>query len=640
MDITPVYELRTRLRTAAIAGTNLLSEDFRLKRAVEAMQPLAAASPVFAKIIQLSEKLLSPEEPDKEGTLLDTITLVDALLCTQGAVAVRGELEPVQTDSCGSAVTNAPYSAVKTLIDALTTSGSGHYGYVQEMHEKQPEVFNDYRIKTAMVQALGASYAELADDVAGWLKQEGESIIPLLEAGFDPKGRKEMVRRVQVLDAVAGGRANAFYLAQLPEAEKEVQQSLIYALRHCPENVELLFNMTKTEKGNAKKTVYYALACLEDERVSEFFRNLMEKKPEEVLTYIESSETAWASDIVAEGLKEQLLPWAEHRILTDNKSLSKEQAYMLGLYLKALPFKSGAGIRECYRLAAAIGSRLDKPLEGEKTVWMPGGFAVAGTVIRLPFQRGIPVRLREAMLIHPDKELFKLAYELYEQGKGSEAEAEYFSAAMKAKLLSEENCCGWIREQLYERTLTGKKRKAAAVTCLEEGIRGLHWDDQRKVYVLDTGLKSTVDGQYCSYVQPLKQKVQGEFSDLLMEFGGRTVDDVLSRCFCPEDKEYNDRLLDYFYKRALTNSENRYYCTILRLNGGMKCENLAVHYFKSRSKVRMWEFMSYITQMPGDGAAKETEARRVIEMVKSGKLKGEDMNYDRLEQYIQELKFV
>ena len=35
MDIAPVYELKARLRAAAIAGTNLLSEDFRLKKAAE-----------------------------------------------------------------------------------------------------------------------------------------------------------------------------------------------------------------------------------------------------------------------------------------------------------------------------------------------------------------------------------------------------------------------------------------------------------------------------------------------------------------------------------------------------------------------------------------------------------------------------
>ena len=47
MDTTPIYELRERLRAAAIAGTNLLSEDFRLRRVFEAFKTLAKASPVF-----------------------------------------------------------------------------------------------------------------------------------------------------------------------------------------------------------------------------------------------------------------------------------------------------------------------------------------------------------------------------------------------------------------------------------------------------------------------------------------------------------------------------------------------------------------------------------------------------------------
>ena len=61
MDMNPIYELRGRLRAAAIAGTGLLSEDFRLKRAAEAMKPLEASSPVFAKIGQLMNALLSPD---------------------------------------------------------------------------------------------------------------------------------------------------------------------------------------------------------------------------------------------------------------------------------------------------------------------------------------------------------------------------------------------------------------------------------------------------------------------------------------------------------------------------------------------------------------------------------------------------
>ena len=98
MDITPIYELRDRLRTAMIAGTNLLVEDFRLKRAVEAMAPLEKAAPVFAKVGELCRSLIATGgggTDGKEGILLDAITLVDAVCCTQGAVGVAGEMVPV-----------------------------------------------------------------------------------------------------------------------------------------------------------------------------------------------------------------------------------------------------------------------------------------------------------------------------------------------------------------------------------------------------------------------------------------------------------------------------------------------------------------------------------------------------------------
>ena len=47
MDLKALYELHSRLETAAVAGVNLLGEDFRLRRAIEAVEPLAKASPVI-----------------------------------------------------------------------------------------------------------------------------------------------------------------------------------------------------------------------------------------------------------------------------------------------------------------------------------------------------------------------------------------------------------------------------------------------------------------------------------------------------------------------------------------------------------------------------------------------------------------
>ena len=41
MNLQPLFDVKTRLEQAAIAGTGLLAEDFRLQRAAEALKPLA-----------------------------------------------------------------------------------------------------------------------------------------------------------------------------------------------------------------------------------------------------------------------------------------------------------------------------------------------------------------------------------------------------------------------------------------------------------------------------------------------------------------------------------------------------------------------------------------------------------------------
>ena len=71
MDISPVYELRERLKVGAVAGSALAASDFRLKRAVEAMEPLMAVSPVLAKLGKLSRLVVQEDCPDRAGALLE-----------------------------------------------------------------------------------------------------------------------------------------------------------------------------------------------------------------------------------------------------------------------------------------------------------------------------------------------------------------------------------------------------------------------------------------------------------------------------------------------------------------------------------------------------------------------------------------
>ena len=353
MNLAPIYELRSRLRASMIAGAGLLSEDFRLKRAVEEIKPLEALNPVFAKIGQLTNALVAEGDDNKEGILMDTITLVDALLCTQGLMTVTDEVEQIEVSDCGSVVTNAPYSVVKGLVEALTTSGNGHYQFVADTHEEQPQLFADYRVKSAMVEALGAGYAELADMVARWLKAEGEEILPLLQKGFDPKGKKEMLRRLQVIQAIAGGKANEFYKKMLPEAEKDIRTELILALRHNQDNVEFLQELIKTEKGKAKKMAYYALAEMEDARAEKVFRDMYAKKPIDTMIYLRMTTSKWACKLVGESLIDKLAICKEPDYGNGESVFNSgtDGTEHLRMIIEALIGKNGPEICKAYRMA-------------------------------------------------------------------------------------------------------------------------------------------------------------------------------------------------------------------------------------------------------------------------------------------------
>ena len=549
MDITPIYDLRDRLRTAMIAGTNLLAEDFRLKRAVEALAPLEKAAPVFAKVGELSRSLVAPGDggtDGKEGILLDAITLVDAVCCTQGAVSVAGELTPIFVEDADSAMengsaagdtsavrpgmvmSNVPYSTLNPLQEALTTSGSGHYSFVQECHRNNPALFKDYRVRAAMVQALGASYGELADDVCDWLLEDGADVAPLLMRGFEPKGKKEMVRRVQIIDKWMGAAANDFYVKQLDEATGEIRQNLILALRHSPENIELLDSMRKTEKGNAKKAVYHALACNDDEKVQEIFEEMYRKKPLDVMYFLRISQAPWAARLAARGVEEQLLATLEDKGKKETdakeKTGSKEKKSK-----KALEEEEKALETKCI---AAMNYAL----------FRKNGPEVCNVILDLakhtgkfgsPLHGGILWTVCSSMICRPEEDLLALAAALYEGQEGEGGRKQYFPAAFLAKVIAGDGMdwLDWFEAQLFG------NNPALPFHFLSEALRYFTFDETTRKYSLQTSIFGEVDERNHVYTLPIRLEVKGRFLELLLRCNDSEVDGKLADLFDPADKE-------------------------------------------------------------------------------------------------------
>ena len=609
MDLTPLYELRERLRAGAIAGAALAADDFRLARALEGLTPLEKASPVFAKLGQLARSVLAPDCQDRAGALLDAITLCDAVLTTQGAVAVPGELEGLPPRAGGTALTNAPYSVVAPLVEALTTSGSGHYSTVVDTHETHPELFSDYRVRDALVKALGAKYAELADTAGQWLCQEDKSILPLLTQGFDPAGKKEMARRVQVIDTIAGGSLNDWYISQLEGAKKQVRVMLIYALRHCPENLELLLKLAKTEKYDNKDAARWALARIQNPGALPFWREMMEADLIENGRFFMASNSPAATALTAELLEREL----EDLLAPDDAPWYTEKEKRLANLLYALVGKTGPAICDAYRKGAALGTKLDgsrawKNGKGHINEQMffqrPGGQ-------KHPFSVALVEVLNQSIQWNPDPGLCTLAEELYESYGGLWA-GPAVCAALLTKGAEEAAAVGkkLLAPSLLER-LTGKEEKQLLMNLVFGELAGpggalpdfmrQGMDIVRPAYRrLNNDPAGLVKAFWVDlYYTPIAAPLDGWWYDLMMR---HRMDQKLQYFIDKEDPALCQKIGEYFchrIKMGVLDMPLQYAFSALTGCGWTQWKGLLLSYIQHTSQsVHYWEVRNILQYLP------------------------------------------
>jgi len=615
MDLNAFYDLRARLQAGMAAGASLAAEDFRLRRALEALAPLEGASPVFRKLGQLTRALLAPDCPDKAGALLDALSLADAVACTQASVAVPGEVEPLKPRRRGRAVTNAPYSLLAPLLEGLTTSGGGRYSYVVGMHDQMPELFEDYRVTEALVRALGASYAELAQRAEEWLSGENESILPLLQEGFDPRGKKEMVRRVRVMEAVGGAQANDYFLRQLPKAEKDVRAALIYALRRNPDNAGRLVELCKTEKSKCKDAAHWALEGMDVPEAWEYWGALAKKKPAQAAQYMLFSTSQMSSTLVAEWLDR----WLAGVEGNPPESLEWSKGQELQQLLFTLPGKSGPEVENIYRRMARLGDALDftnlEHAPGDKPTALRLKSNAVGRTGSYAFSEIVPEIVRHSLLLHPTPGLAELAQELERDYPG-----RFTSAAVAAALLFQPAGEVWeLVKPLLEHP--GRKRDRQ-ILCETIGI--VRWDVGRGCPVMPYVRQQPFGGDAprsrvirWPVREPLDMRIYETLLERLEKF-----DDVLIPIIpTVQDQALRERIGEKLYRSSLLPgldpARRARYLQGMNWSGWQKCENLAVQYCRSR-KIDYYNVLSFLQGLPGDVEARLAEARRVYELAAKG----------------------
>ena len=621
MDLQPLYEVKERLERAAVAGTGLLGEDFRLKRALEGLATLAAASPVFAKIHAGVEALLSAPPEKRGGALLDALALVDAVAYTQAAVGMPGALEPLPpgTGTCQ----DVSYSQLHPLLEALTGTGGGRMAVVQEAFQAHPEYFSDYRVLPALVRGLRDSYGELAELNASILGQQGPGIAPLLEEGFDPAGGRAMARRVEVLAQAAGAQANDFFLAQLPQAKKEVRLALIGALGCSPANTQLLLELCRKErKGEALDRARCALLQLDTPEAADYLTQLAKTEQDAMLVYLANTSSQAGSRFTA-----MIFNHILDQMEADPEAVLPAEVWKrLKVLCSVLVRKTGPEVCALYhRLAGLSQQQLDRLVEGARGKPVVMRFSCYNGHEQGTLRLLAGLTLSDTLKNVEDLELCRLAIQLQEQ-----AGDDFLAPALTARLISRtpEDSYTWAEGHIFWPRLLGKRLWEEALHPLRVALGNLNWVEQDGVYRYLTAWYP----QPVQYAVPSVPPLDIRWFSLLTQMGRSMDHTLIALLHGRKLPGLPRRVLEHLYRSALSLGDYSMVLRIVELLGEFgwtEWDGFAAQWAVTLggSDLSYWEVFYIIRSLPIPARKKAEQLRQVNQLVSAGKVRLRNNGY-------------
>ncbi|MCY7008018.1 hypothetical protein OCK72_05030 [Fusobacterium simiae] len=388
MNFEPLYELKNRLENVAVVGINLAKDDFRLQRAVEQVKEYSTVTKVFKQIYDMGQKLISNTDEDKCDVFLDLLALLDAVLCTQATTYSGKKPKKIKTISKSKDYyKELHYSELSPLIYAFTETGGGRLNVIADAIDNNSEIFDDFRLKSYMINGLSDKYAEIVNLVTRQLRKQRKDIIPLLKDGFSPRGGKEMLARLDVISHIAKEDENDFYKYCIENGSKEMKENAISELKYSQDNIDYILNLIKTEKGTVKNKAYVSLLWMNDSRAEKEWDKFFKKKPFDNIYSFQFTNQQWAIDYLnnfieeyIEDLKNKSLKTVDERRKVEdevakicsvsfNKGIDKKLSYYKELYpynkLEVKNFLSYHIVTDLNKEIVDLIKELSKKYEGE-----------------------------------------------------------------------------------------------------------------------------------------------------------------------------------------------------------------------------------------------------------------------------------
>lgn len=619
MNLQVLYDLKERLEHAAIAGTGLMHEDFRLRRAAEALAPLAKANPVFAKISSGAAALLNGPEEMRSTKLLDLLSLVDAVVYTQGVTNMPGTL--TEPDMCFGTYVEVSYGQLQPLLTALSGTGSGRTSLIREYWNSHPEYFSDFRVLPHVVAALGDNYGELADLIGEILVKQGDGIIPLLKENFDPAGKTEMVRRIRIIAKLAGEKENQWFLAILPDSKKDIRETVIQALSLSKENNQLLLDLCQSERGKLKEAAMRALAAMDTEEASAFWKKETQKKPN-LVACLKGVGSILAADL-ASGAMENFL----EKLLKEKQAYDQADLEQLTMLSAVLCGKYSADVESLWRW-------ISERMEAFSRIVPDKNVRACDMTVAEHLQKTLMVTI----LSNSESALRNLARDL-----GQGYKDWFLGCAMLADMaeMTSAELYAWYAPYIVRTSLL--KRESAEQRSdriqIMQALCAVRWSPELHAFTVVfprfdalTGNPVTsarkldgVDARWIDLLTDPKVNQDGAIYNLALANNNCHTESILDSLIpWLTDQGSQDvcrQAGEWLYRRLLdTGNMNHLFYPLLNCSWA-NWKGVLAHCFRKRGELSYNMTISLLRLMPMTGPEKAAELRELNELAKSGKLK-------------------
>ncbi|RAP75819.1 HEAT repeat domain-containing protein [Paenibacillus montanisoli] len=281
MSVDLLLNLQQEVSRLFVAGSAMAEGDLRLDKLLPQLKRLGDSAPVFKRLAEATEGLLTSPRDESPAKLLELATLLSAVLHTQGKTDLPGE--PQAFEGFGIALsTGDSFRKLQPLLEALTSKGPGRLEQLRQAYEDRS--FLDLRALPSLGRGLDDSYSEIPDFIQDKLFPEvGADAAPVLRGQLNLQGGKGDARRLQLLYQLRGEAALETVLEAANSGSVEPKVAAIGILGAFAEQEPLILDLSREKRKEVRQAAFFALARLGSEQAVDRLFEAVSSKDRELV---------------------------------------------------------------------------------------------------------------------------------------------------------------------------------------------------------------------------------------------------------------------------------------------------------------------------------------------------------------------